>query len=188
MNFEVINLKKDVRKVIVDSICFYNQIKKDNLFVFKRIGIDKQDDFLNLTPVEKKELALFMGLLNSDNKVSRSLKRRGITKYHVFNYLGYDDIKVKETDFRRLEMQFEMLNFIDYLNVREEELSVELLAHLIYSSSINILPNLYYAEITKERRYYNTDKMRFKEFYETGKMARVSLLGKIKGKYNYKIK
>lgn len=184
MKIDVIKFTDEkLRRVIIDSFCFYERIKGNDLQALKKTDFMGIHEYMTVSPVEKKVMALFLALLNTENIISDTLGKRGIYKKNVLDYLGYDDLSVKESDFRRIEMQFEMLNFVDYLNVKGEELSIELLAHLLFSSS-DIIEHFFYSEISKSPKVYEGERLRIKELYEHKISVKNSIFKSIVTKYN----
>ena len=176
MNYELSTMSKDVRKVLADSFKFYNLLRDIRLFSLKHKG--NVVDYYEITPVEIKTMSLFLGILNSDNDVSKTFVKRGINQKQVFNYLGYSDLDANDTDLRKVDHQYDVLNFLEYLNIRNEDLNVELITHLLFSSS-NILEEFFYSEISEDKEFFTSEKHRVKEMYESKKMFLNVLIRKI---------
>lgn len=182
MNLDINNYTGPVKRVIKNSFKYYNSLKEVRLFVLKRDhGVF---DYYELTPVEIKTVSIFLGILNDNNQISTNFIKRGITIKSVFNYLGCNEIDEDESDYRKIDNQYDILHFLDYLNIRGEELSIEYITYLLFSSS-NIIENYFFSEVSEDKGYYESEKMRIKEMYEHSKLFTVGVFRKIKNKYSF---
>jgi hypothetical protein len=169
-----IGISEETEKVIVNSIDIYNNLKLIELKGNKRIEFTDDVELVSLDEEDLIVISLLLGILNSASSVTRILNDQYITREIVLKYLGLSEMPINNNENTQYDGAhiYLLTSIANSSSNNGRPLTLELIAYSLYRNFIcgsDIIANLYYAEISRDRNIFNMSKGILEGAYESRK-------------------
>lgn len=151
------NLESLDKKIISDTLSFYESIKNQKIVVSKQKDFTFEEELVLMDDYDKKTISILFGLLNGENIVSNYLSNKHINKGLILSYLGIEEVTL--IPIHKNNFDLELLNIFK-TNLSNELDIIELSKYAFkkFESNSDIVYSMYYSNVSQNRVLFNEIK------------------------------
>lgn len=146
-------LDNATKKVIFDSLGYYESLKAKKIFVLKRKDFSFETEYALLDQEDLKVISLLLSILSNDSYITSYLSTKGINRNLVLKYLGEQEIALEPIKLEEIN-----LNLFSFLrNLLEKELNIDSLTLALFKKfecDSDIVYNFYFSMISSDITEY----------------------------------